>query len=144
MVTDRDGLLVELVSALERFARLVHSTSFTNELASVQWSALRFLSRSQPEHRTQGHLAGFSGVAPSSASRTVAALARKGLITVRRSGPGRQTRIELTDAGRSMLNRDPLRGLARVLETLEEGEKRHLLARFDEIAAAMLSASDPA
>jgi DNA-binding MarR family transcriptional regulator len=131
-------LTLELVCALERFARLWQSTSFTTELAPVQWAALRFMARVAAERRTQAELAAYSGVVASSASRTVGSLSRKGLVAVRPGGRGRQTLVELTEDGHRLLARDPLRQLTATLAGLEREEKARLIDCFNRFAEIMV------
>jgi DNA-binding MarR family transcriptional regulator len=137
-----DSLTLKAVTVLEQFSRILQSTCFTADLAPVQWSALRFISRAAPEQRTQAGLAAFSGVRTSSACRTVALLKRKGLVAVKPGADGgRQMYIELTEAGRSLLTRDPLRNLTDMVAGMDRGEKTRLLDRLGQMSAQLLSLS---
>ncbi|MBI5162955.1 MAG: MarR family transcriptional regulator [Magnetospirillum sp.] len=106
---------------LEHVARMVQVACFTDKLPPVQWSALRYLARADTVDRSIGGLSAFSGVNRSSASRTIAALAKKGLITAELHDKGRRNRkVELTSAGWRMLDDDPLEALAHHLASLPE------------------------
>lgn len=69
-------------------------------------------------------LAAFSGVNPSSASRTVSLLKGKGLVTAS-ADPDNQRRqtIDLTEDGWNALNADPLADLLRVVSRLSLDDK---------------------
>jgi DNA-binding MarR family transcriptional regulator len=67
-----------------------------------------------------GGVATFLGVTHAPASRAVAALARKELVTVKTDSEDRRVRrIDLTAAGRALLDQDPVHRLTSAIEALD-------------------------
>ncbi len=124
IIMDFDPLPFATATLLDRIGRLTQAECFTDSLRPVQWSALRWLGHNSAGKRTVGSLAEFFGVSHSSASRTVAVLARKGLVSVdAERTKDRTRRIALTPRGWDALSQDPLRRLARVIALLPPHEK---------------------
>lgn len=104
---------------LEQTARAVYEERGPNAIHAGQWAVLRYLSRAGRQARTVGGVATYLGVTHAPASRAVAALLRKDLITVRADAEDRRVRrIDLTAAGRSLLQHDPVHRLTTAIETL--------------------------
>jgi len=119
-----DALSFSIATMLDHLSRLIQAKCFTDDLPPVQWSALRYLAHVESGKRTIGCLSEFSGVNHSSASRTVATLARKGLITIEPDGSNRRSRrLTLTQDGWSLLERDPLYVLASQVGSLSEHDR---------------------
>lgn len=120
----QDILAGEVTLLIEHLSRLVHGLGYTERLAPVQWSALRYFARVEGGKRTVSGLAAFSGVNPSSASRTVGLLRDKGLIeTFVEPGDQRRQKIELTAEGWQILAMDPLSDLLTVISRLATDDK---------------------
>lgn len=116
---DGNGHAVAVAALLEQLGRQVQALCFTKDLAPVQWSALRFLAKAGASARTVSSLATYSGVRLSSASRTAQLLLSKGLVTVQpHPDDNRFKQITLTEAGRDLLQRDPLEALAAAVDSL--------------------------
>ena len=110
----RDNRVVELVN---RLGRAVHCMQFSRGLNPAQWEALRFVARANRYSRTPSALAGFLGTTKGTASQTVKALEAKGYVQ-RLVEPcdRRMCRLEITEAGRAILNLDPMLHVAAALE----------------------------
>jgi DNA-binding MarR family transcriptional regulator len=94
---------------LDRIGRMTRGLQFAHGLNPAQWDALRYLARANSYSRTPGALAQFLGTTKGTASQTINALEKKGLLT-RRADPDdkRVRRMVLTDEGEALLSRDPL------------------------------------
>lgn len=98
-----------LSDLLDRINRMARGLQFAHGLNPAQWDALRFFARANSYSRTPGGLALFLGTTKGTASQTINALDKKGLLT---STPDptdkRIRRIVLTAEGTALLARDPL------------------------------------
>lgn len=98
-----------LVHLLDRLGRTVHNLQFTDGLNPAQWGALRFISRAKPATCKPSALADYLGNTKGTISQTLKSLEIKGLIRrVAGTKDRRVVRLELTEAGRVVLARDPL------------------------------------
>ncbi|WP_236784157.1 MarR family winged helix-turn-helix transcriptional regulator [Azospirillum humicireducens] len=100
----------DLVTLLDQVSRLVYGIGFADGLFPAQWVALRYFHDSPEPARTLTALARFQRIHLAPVSRTVSTLVDKGLLA-RRPHPGfkRGWLFDLTDEGRALLDRDPLR-----------------------------------
>lgn len=119
-----------LAAIIENTSRLLHANGHACGLYPAQWTALRYFAEAGVHQRTIGGLAKYQQMALSSVGRTVATLVEKGLVE-KRNNPrdARADIIELTNAGRAMLEADPRRQLISALEQVE-GEDLNAYARF--------------
>lgn len=104
---------------VNRLGRAAHALQFAAGLNPAQWDALRYLARANTYSRTPSALAEFLGTTKGTASQTVRALEAKGY--VRRGSDARDRRIvalDLTDAGRDLLAKDPIRQLEQAASAL--------------------------
>lgn len=125
---------IEAAATLEQICRIVQGLCRMDELHPAQWSALRYLAKSDKAARTTNLLAAHQGTNPGTASRTISALMRKGLVTSTVSRTDRRIRtISLTQAGRAMLLQDPLQRVALGLQHLP----RDLRLQLPEILAEL-------
>lgn len=119
---DRDSLVMDssvVARLLEQTARAVYEERGPNAIHAGQWAVLRYLARAGRQARTVGGVATYLGVTHAPASRAVAALLRKDLITVRADAEDRRVRrIDLTNAGRALLQHDPVHRLSTAIDTL--------------------------
>lgn len=115
---------------VERLARLVGQTGHAHGMKPAQWDALRYLARANRFSRTPGALTAYLGATKGTVSQTVIALERAGLVEKSpHPGDRRSVRLELTPAGRAMLDSDRIETLRRTLtrlapsraEALEDG-----------------------
>lgn len=104
---------------LEQTARAVYDERGPNAIHAGQWAVLRYLARAGRQARTVGGVATYLGVTHAPASRAVAALLRKDLVTVKADAEDRRVRrIDLTQAGRALLQHDPVHRLTQAIDTL--------------------------
>lgn len=103
------GQIAELIEIL---LRELNARMYRSELNPAQWSALRYFSRDNGQHRTLTDFARFHASTRGTASQTISALQRKGLVT-RTPVPkdARQVAVCVTDRGRAVLSKDPLASL---------------------------------
>ncbi|SMF49787.1 DNA-binding transcriptional regulator, MarR family [Azospirillum oryzae] len=121
----------DLITLLDQVSRLVYGISFTEGLFPAQWVALRYFHDAPEPARTLTALARFQRIHLAPVSRTVSTLVDKGLLA-RRQHPGfkRGWLFDLTDEGRALLDRDPLRqSLTPPLAAMAEDE-RAILGRL--------------
>lgn len=118
-----------LAELLELVARMLHSRGYAEDLFPAQWMALRYFAKATPERRTASDLARFQGLANGPVSRTVRTLIQKGLLAKADVQPkGRAEVLELTEAGRRVLQSDPTLGLERTVASLDDAD-REAMAR---------------
>jgi len=99
---------------------MTRGLQYAHGLNPAQWDTLRFVARANQYSRTPGALARFLGTTKGTASQTVNALEKKGLLT-RKADPGdkRVRHIVLTDAGEALLAQDPLNCLDLAVRKLD-------------------------
>lgn len=103
----------EIVHSIERLSRLMRAGEFGDGLNPAQWEALRFLARANRFSNSPGALTRYLGATKGTISQTVKALERKQLIAkAERPGEKRSIVLELTEAGRAMMAKDPWAALA--------------------------------
>lgn len=143
MARGDDGTMDASVVArlLEQTARAVYEARGPKAIHAGQWAVLRYLARAGRPARTVGGVATYLGVTHAPASRAVASLVRKQLVTVKADSEDRRVRrIDLTAAGKSLLDHDPVHRLTTAIEAL--GDKRATeLAAILEILYGKLSKS---
>lgn len=104
---------------VNRLGRAGHALQFAAGLNPAQWDALRYLARANTYSRTPSALAEFLGTTKGTASQTVRALEAKGYI---RRGPNardkRVVALDLTESGRDLLAKDPIRQLEQAAASL--------------------------
>lgn len=129
---------VRAAAQLEQICRIVQSLCRMDELHPAQWSALRYLEKSDKLVRTTNQLAVHQGTNPGTASRTISALMRKGLVTSAVSRTDRRIRtISLTPAGRALLQQDPLHRIATGIQRLPRDSREQLPQVLDALKAAL-------
>jgi DNA-binding MarR family transcriptional regulator len=110
---------------LEQTARAVYESRGPKAIHAGQWAVLRYLARAGKQARTVGGVATYLGVTHAPASRAVAALARKDLVTVKADSEDRRVRrIDLTPAGKALLEHDPVHRLTAAIEALGGDKQR--------------------
>lgn len=140
-VTGRETPSIALAYLLEQTARAIHSQGYAGDLFPAQWSALRYFSRSESNHRTASALANYQGLASGPVTRTVRTLISKGLLAKAGSlGRGRAERIDLTEAGRKVLATDPLSEVAEAISELSETERRGFAAGLEAVLLCLQQA----
>jgi DNA-binding MarR family transcriptional regulator len=106
-----------------------YNRGFTAGLHAAQWEALRYFARANESARTVTSFADARGTTQGTATQTVTALVKKGLLMRRqRSDDLRSRQLDLTDHGRDLLASDPLQALVDAVAGLS-GEDREALAQ---------------
>ncbi|EAU40711.1 Transcriptional regulator [Fulvimarina pelagi HTCC2506] len=107
----------------------MHSQGFAARLFPAQWAALRYI-HTAPEHlRTAIDLARFQGLASGAVARTVRTLIRKGFIEKKGTiGRGRAEQLELTERGRALLKKDPMKTIETAIGELDANQREGLSA----------------
>lgn len=132
-----------LADLVERLGRLLRSRENTGELNPAQWEALRYLARANRFSRTPGALTQFLAATKGTVSQTVLALERKGLLRRRRDpDDARVARLELTAAGRRVLERDPLSEFADAARRLPASKSRAAADGLDALLRSLLAERD--
>lgn len=119
---------------LEQTARAVCESRGPRAVHPGQWAVMRYLARAGRQARTVGGVAGYLGVTHAPASRAVAALARKQLVTVRADAEDRRVRrIDLTAAGRALLDHDPVHRLTSAIETMDAARQAEFAGMLETV-----------
>ncbi len=141
-----NGVRISALATAEVIAHIIRLTtgpSFVAGLNPAQWAALRYLGRVGPEARSVTALARYQGTSKGTASQTMAALARKGLVRrVRSEFDRRILRFELTEQGIEAQRHDPIHMVGRAVEALAADEQEQLAKLLEKIARAMSAQRD--
>jgi DNA-binding MarR family transcriptional regulator len=126
---------------LEQTARAVYESRGPRAIHAGQWAVLRYLARAARQARTVGGVASHLGVTHAPASRAVAALARKQLVSVKSDTEDRRVRrIDLTAAGRTLLDQDPVHRLTAAIEALSADKQRDFAATLEALYGRLAKA----
>jgi DNA-binding MarR family transcriptional regulator len=118
-----------LALLLEQAVRSFYPDRSPQDMHPGQWAALRYLARANPEARTIAGVGRYLGVTIGPASRAVAALERKQLVSVSIDPIDKRIRrLVLTSVGAALLAQDPLRVAARRLDVLTPDQRASLAA----------------
>jgi DNA-binding MarR family transcriptional regulator len=132
-----------LAVMLEQTMRLVYPERSPQDMHPGQWAALRFLARANKEARTVLGLARYLGITQGPASRAVAALERKALLTGERDSKDRRVvRLELTPAGRALLDQDPIQRLAGLIKSMPLLAQQDMAQRIADLFQGLAVRSD--
>ncbi len=120
--------------------RTTASLAFTEGLNPAQWSALRYFAQATPSARSVVAFARYHGTTKGTASQTIAALLKKGMLDRSRSERDRRTvNLELTPAGRVVLENDPLNELAAAIASLNDAHHQQLAEGLDQVLRTLLA-----
>jgi len=109
----------QVASLIERLGRIARSAQHAEGMKPAQWETLRFLAKANKFSRTPGALADYLSSTRGTASQTLNALEKKGLITrIVNSGDARVRHLKLTRQGQAILARDPLHVLEEAVPNL--------------------------
>src|SRR5690606_30806945 len=126
---------------LEQTARAVYESRGPKAIHAGQWAVLRYLAHASGQARTVGGVAAHLGVTHAPASRAVAALARKDLVTVKADDVDRRVRrLDLTSAGRALLEHDPVHRLTAAIEALGADRKKDLAGALEALHGRLAKA----
>lgn len=104
---------------INRLARNIHCLQFAEGLNPAQWEGLRFLARANRYSRTPSALAEYLRTTKGTASQTLKSLEAKGYVErIDNPDDRRAVRLDLTDSGRAVLCRDPLKCVEAAAKTL--------------------------
>ena len=110
---DRDSV----AALMDRLSRAVQRAQYAGGLNPAQWEALRYIARANRYSRSPSAVAEYLGATKGTVSQTLKALEHKGCIARKPSrGDRRAVDLELTQAGRKALSRDPLAGIGEAVE----------------------------
>jgi DNA-binding MarR family transcriptional regulator len=126
---------------LEQTARAVYDARGPKAIHAGQWAVLRYLARAGRQARTVGGVATYLGVTHAPASRAVSSLARKDLVTVKADPEDRRVRrIDLTAAGRALLEHDPVHRLTAAIEGLSSDKQKELAVTLETLYGRLAKA----
>lgn len=126
---------------LEQTARAVYESRGPRAIHAGQWAVLRYLARAARQARTVGGVASYLGVTHAPASRAVAALARKQLVTVKADSEDRRVRrIDLTASGKALLDHDPVHRLTAAIQSLSNDKQREFAATLETLHGRLAKA----
>ncbi len=109
MTVDPGALAHRTAQLIDRLARVTRELQFCGGLNPAQWEALRFVARANRYSSTPGALSEFLGTTKGTVSQTLIALEAKGyVLRIRGTEDRRQVGLTLTDAGRTLLEQDPI------------------------------------
>ncbi|RDD61664.1 MarR family transcriptional regulator [Ferruginivarius sediminum] len=114
----------ELTDLMTQFVRAYLNNAYSGKLRPSQWEVIRFLADAPERDRTVSGVARHQRTTLGTASITVSALERRGL--VRRGERRRAQPLELTEEGLAVLERDPIARLEEALGGLEGEEQAAL------------------
>ena len=121
-----------IAQLIEQLARAIHSASHAHGLYPAQWTALRFFSTADKQHRTATALTRYQGIAFGPVSRTVRTLIVKKLIRRQRGESDQRIHsLELTARGTALLKQDPLNVLTKALDGLGSADRRALVVGLE-------------
>ncbi len=127
-----------IAEMLFHVGRAAQSEDARSELTAAQWTCLRFFARANGSTRTPSAFASFQATTRGTASQIIKSLERRGLVTRTRSERDRRSVcFDLTEQGRAMLARDPLRGLVGLIAGLGDAESARFLMTLSRLAFAL-------
>ncbi len=123
---------------LVHLARLVHGAAADPSLTPAQWTALRYFSTANRFSRTPSAFSEFHATTRGTASQTVKSLIALGLLEKRaNASDGRSFLIDVTDAGRTRLTRDPLDDLIQCIRALPDDRRISFTETLTELGGAL-------
>lgn len=119
--------------------RTTANLAFTEGLNPAQWAALRYFSQANASACSVVAFARHHGTTKGTASQTIAALQKKGLLDRQRSATDRRSiSLALTDRGRSVLTHDPLNEVAAAIASLSDPEHDALADGLDHVLRTLM------
>jgi DNA-binding MarR family transcriptional regulator len=124
--------------------RRVLTLAFEVGLNPAQWGALRYFASANAIGRTLTMFATAQGTTRGTASETIRVLVAKGYLRRETDGSdGRRRMVMLTEAGRSILSRDPLIVVASAIETLPRAKQAELCKLLGCVLGQMATSRAP-
>ena len=119
-----DRQLMGFASLYEQVGRAIYRERGPFVLQPAQWPVLRYLGIAGEKARTASGIAAFLGVELSTATRSAAALERRGFVSSRKNPEDRRAVIyQLTEEGMKKLDEDPLQELAMALGQVTQEDR---------------------
>lgn len=125
----------ELSELMTQFVRAYLNNAYSDKLRPTQWEVLRYLSEAPEDERTVSGVARHQRTTLGTASITITALERRGLL--RRGKRRRAQPLSLTEEGWAMLARDPISRLEDALGELSENERTVLRGALEKGLAVL-------
>ena len=126
-------LLFERLMSLGRLAE--NRAAPHGGLSRMQWTALRFFSMANSQSRTASGFAAYSRLSPASVSEIVDQLVNCRLMARKRGTKDRRVvRLDLTIAGRSLMDDSPGAPLRAALDALPDAHVQPLATAMEDIA----------
>lgn len=120
--------------------RTTANLAFTEGLNPAQWAALRYFSQANASARSVVAFARHHGTTKGTASQTIAALQKKGLLDRHRSEKDRRSvSLVLTDRGRGLLANDPLNEVAAAIGSLSATQHDALAEGLEQVLRTLLT-----
>lgn len=117
----------EVVDLLLQLSRGLLAESEGDQLTPAQWIALRYFSRANTFSRTMSGLAAYQATTAGTASQTIKSLEQSRFVERDISArDARSSVFTLTDAGRAILEQDPLATLVHEIDSMNGPELVHL------------------
>lgn len=133
-----------LAEVISQIVRLTSGPSFAQGLNPAQWAALRYLGGSPPGLRTVAAFSRYHGTSKGTASQTIAALTRKGLLSREvDEGDRRFVRFHPTAEAEALMCHDPIGLVADAVSCLSEDEHRRLAQLMEKVMRAALARRGP-
>ena len=113
-----------IAEVMMHIAHIADSLGYSQGLKPSQWTALRYFASANPSQRTVSAFADFHATTRGAASQTVEVLVGKGLLT-RQPVPEDRRVVQLhpTDAALELLEQDPLKAFAAIIDSLPKDER---------------------
>ena len=132
-----------VVALLDRLGRLIATDGHAEGLKPAQWEALRYLASANRFSRAPTALAAFLGSTKGTVSQTVQALERRRLVRKRPSPTdGRAVTLELTAAGKRMLEKDPIASIRDAAAALSASTRQRLETDLERLLLGRLAETD--
>ncbi|WP_448207107.1 MarR family transcriptional regulator [Azospirillum sp. sgz302134] len=119
--------------------RTTANLAFTEGLNPAQWAALRYFAQANASARSVVAFARHHGTTKGTASQTISALLKKGLLERHRSERDRRSvSLILTERGHGILANDPLNELAAAIASLSDQQHGALADGLDQVLRTLL------
>lgn len=139
----RQKAAVAAAEIFELCAYRLRVMAFASDLPQAQWAALRYFAQCNPRAADVTSYAKLHQLSGGTASRTLAHLVRKGLLTsVRTQEDRRRASLRVSPKGRAVLDRDPLHALVMALQELDPASLRIFVEALDKVSNAVSSRQD--
>lgn len=130
-------MTADILTQIQDFRRLCNKAEHADGLRPTQWHALRHFANAPIAERTVSGFAAANRTTPGTTSVTISALEGRGLLKRVQRPTG--WAVEITEAGRALLERDPMTCLAAALEACSADDK----AATARVLATLRVALDP-